>query len=138
LHHHLCVHRVEAGDGFIGQNDLRVLHQGAGDGDALLLPAGKRLGPFRRVLRDAQTVEDLNRAGDVGIGVEVEDAAQRRAAVERAVQHVRHHIHPWDEVELLKDHCAFRLPAAPGGAAQGGHIAPLEQDLPRRGIGQPV
>ena len=62
VHDDLRVHRVEAGDGFVGQDDLGVLHQGAGDGDALLLAAGQGLGPFRGLFGDAETVEDVERA----------------------------------------------------------------------------
>ncbi len=35
--------RVEAADGFVGENHLRLLGNHAGDGDALLLPSGERV-----------------------------------------------------------------------------------------------
>ena len=41
VHDDLGVHRVEAGDRFVGQDDLRVLHQRPGDGNALLHTARK-------------------------------------------------------------------------------------------------
>lgn len=41
-HHDAGRFRVQRGDRFIGQNDFGFLHQGAGDGDALLLSAGER------------------------------------------------------------------------------------------------
>ena len=44
--------RVDGGDGFVGQDDLRILEEGPGDGDPLLLSPRKRVGP----------VEDLRAA----------------------------------------------------------------------------
>ena len=138
VHHDLRVHRVEAGDGFVGEDDLRVLHQRAGDGDALLLAARQRLGPFRGLFGDAEAVEDVERLQDVGAGPEVEHRLQGGAAVQDAVQDVRGHVHPGHEVELLEDHRALRLPGAGLGALQRQDVAAVDQDLARGGVDQPV
>ena len=42
FHHDAGRLRIQRGDGLIGENDFGFLHQGAGDSDALLLPAGQR------------------------------------------------------------------------------------------------
>ena len=41
LDHLIGAFGVQAGGGFIGQHDAGVVDQGAGDGDALFLPAGE-------------------------------------------------------------------------------------------------
>ena len=138
LHHHLRVHRIERGNRLVRENDLRILHQRPGNGDALLLPARQRLGPFRRVLGDAQPIEDVDGAMDVVAREQVEQGCKGRAAVQRAVQHVGHHVHAWHQVELLKDHRALRLPGAFLGALQRQHVPAFEHQAPVRGIRQPV
>jgi hypothetical protein len=77
-------------------------------------------------------------AADVLLGPEREQRGERAPAVERPVQHVRHHIEPWHEVELLEDHRALRLPAAVRRALQRGDVRALEQHAAPRGIGQAV
>ncbi len=44
VHDDAGVARVERRDGLVGEDDARLLHQGTGDGDALLLAAGEALG----------------------------------------------------------------------------------------------
>ena len=56
----------------------------------------------------------------------------------RAVQNVGHHIHARHQVELLKDHCAVRLPGAFLTAFQLRYIAAFEQNLTLSRIRQPV
>ena len=41
FHHDAGGLRVQRGNGFVCENDLRFLHQGAGNGDALLLSTGQ-------------------------------------------------------------------------------------------------
>ena len=67
IHHDLGVHGIKAGDRLIGQNDLGILHQGAGDGDPLLLTTGQRLSPFGCLFGNAQTIKNINRAGNIGL-----------------------------------------------------------------------
>ena len=138
VHHDLGIHRVKAGDGFIGQNDLRVLHQGAGNRDALLLATRQRLGPFGGLFGDAKAVKDRQGAGDISLGPEVEHGGKGGAAVQHAVHHVRRHIHPGHEVELLEDHRALALPGAHLGPFQGQNVAAFKFQRARGGIGQTV
>ena len=44
FHHFFAAVAVERAGGFVGEDDLPAVHQGAGDGDALLLPTGKLAG----------------------------------------------------------------------------------------------
>lgn len=41
VHHDACRFRVQRGDGFVSENDLRLLHQRAGNRHTLLLAAGE-------------------------------------------------------------------------------------------------
>ena len=138
VHDDLGVHRIEAGNRLIGQNDLGVLHQGARNRHPLLLATRQRLGPFRRLLGDAQTVENIQSLQDVGAGPDVEHGLQCAPTVQDAVQHVRGHIHAWHQIELLKDHRALALPCPCLGTLQRQHVATIHQDLARRGIREPV
>ena len=113
------IHRIKTGNRLIGKDDLRVLHQGTGNGDTLLLPAGKGLGPLRGLFQDAQPIKDIQRLQDIGAGPVVEHGLQGCAAIQDAVQNVRRHIHPGHEVELLKDHRTLCLPATGLSPLQG-------------------
>ena len=138
LHHGLCIHRIERGNRLVGEDDLGILHQRAGNRYTLLLPTREGLGPFGRMFGDTQTIQNLDRLVDVRHRIKVEHGRQRRAPVERAMQDVGDHIHTWHQIELLKDHRAFRLPCAFVFTLQGGDFAALKADRALRGIAQTV
>ena len=86
FHHFFAAVAVERAGGFVGEDDLSAVHQRAGDGDALLLPAGelrglvfgavaeaksgqKRLGARFALIRRCAGVNGGN--GDVFPGLEV-------------------------------------------------------------------
>ena len=52
---------VEAGGGFVREDELRVVHQGAGDGDALPLPAAQRLREVTGTFGEAQQPQQVVR-----------------------------------------------------------------------------
>ena len=54
FHHFFAAVAVERAGGFVGEDDLPAVHQGAGDGDALLLPAGKLTGFVLGVVAEAE------------------------------------------------------------------------------------
>ena len=96
--------RVERGDRLIGQDQLGLLHQGAGDAHPLLLAAGERVGAHVRLVGQP----DLLQAGHgplVVVGGEVVEQAQERVDVAQAAgQDIGHHRRALDQVELLEDH----------------------------------
>ena len=49
--------RIEAGDRFIGQDHLRILHHGPGDSDPLLLTSGQLIGPGVGLLTETDAVK---------------------------------------------------------------------------------
>ena len=61
VHHDLGVARVERGDRLVGEDDVRLLHQRAGDRDALLLTAGELVGALRRELRHVELFQRRQR-----------------------------------------------------------------------------
>ena len=112
VHDDLGVARVERGDRFVGEDDAGLLHQRPRDGDALLLSAGQRLRPLRRGLRDVEALEGAERLELLLLGEDLEQAEQRRAAVEPAEHDVGDDVEARHEVELLEDHGAVALPVA--------------------------
>ena len=53
---------VQGAGGLVGENHRRVVHQGAGDGDALLLTAGKFRGTMRGAVAEAEAREQARGA----------------------------------------------------------------------------
>jgi hypothetical protein len=62
LHHVLARHGVQGARGLVRQHDVRVVHQGAGDGHALHLPARKLAGPLVDLLPQTNALERLRGA----------------------------------------------------------------------------
>ena len=138
LHDNLCIQRIKRGNRLISKDNLRVLHQSAGDGDALLLPAGQRLGAFRRMLDNVEPVQNLDGLGDIFPREKRQHGYKRRLPVKRAEQYVCHDIDPRHQVELLEDHRTSRLPAAPVAAAKRGDILIIVGNLAVCWVGEPV
>ena len=59
IHHDLAVLRIQRGGRLVADHQRRLVHQGAGDGDPLLLATGKLVGPLIPALADADPIEDL-------------------------------------------------------------------------------
>ena len=52
-------HRIEVARRFVGQDEVRIVHQAAGDGHALLLAAGKLRRPVQQPVAQADQVGQL-------------------------------------------------------------------------------
>ena len=115
---------VEGGDGFVGDDDAGVEHEGAGDGDALALAAGEHV-RVAAVLVGAQANLLHDRAGGgVAFGAVAaavdderlfEDGADGFARVERAVGVLEHHLDAEAQAAAL-------------GGAGGFGLSPVEQE----------
>ena len=142
IHHHLGIARVERGDRLIRQDQPRLLHQGAADGDALLLPAREGLGPLQRGIGQAEAVERGQRHGPLRGGEAGADQHHERAPAalvgQPADQHVGQHVQPLHQVELLEDHGAVAPPVAQGPAVERGHVPPAREDAAGARRLQPV
>ena len=128
VHDDAGVARIERGDRFIGQDDVRLLHQGPADGDALLLTAGEVVGALRGEVRDIELVQRRHGDGTVLGAPELQVGAPARRMRQPAGQDIGKHIEPADEIELLEDHGAATPPVAQGGPVQAGHVLVVAKD----------
>ncbi len=102
--------RVEAGGGLVVEDDRRVRDGGAGDADALLLPAGEARGHALLEAGERDAREPLGDArGDLVFGQGVE-AAQREGDVVGDGEVI-------EERVVLEEHPELRR-AAPGARAR--------------------
>ena len=138
IHDDLGVARVERRDGLVRQDQLRLLHQRAGDRDALLLSAGQRVGPLRGQSCHVELVECREGDGAILLAPQLEQRLQGADMAETAHQHVGQHIETAGQVELLEDHRATCPPFAQRTAAQVRHVHVAEPDRALRRIVQPV
>src|SRR5258708_37102055 len=115
----LFVLRVEVACGFVGQNDARIVNQGAGDADALLLSAGKLRGQMMRAIGEPNTGEGFDGFSFVG----------------HAVKILREHDvfdggEKWNQVELLKNESDFlRAYAVQVGGRNASDVQTIEPDF---------
>ena len=57
--------RIEAGNGLVGEDDLRLLRHGAGDADTLLLAARQPVGTIKGAIEQTDPVD--GRQGDMAV-----------------------------------------------------------------------
>ncbi len=103
--HHLGSRRwIEARDRFVGEHDVRVLHQGARDGDALRLPAGQAVGTLAGVISEADTRKPLHGfLTEPALRGRVKPNARTAAAGEGTMQDVRQDRQSWYKIVALED-----------------------------------
>src|SRR5690606_15101917 len=95
---------VEAGRGLVDEQDVGVLQEGAGDADALALPAGELVGALVELVGDPDALEELVGAVDGARREAPEPTAPEAYVAELAGEDVLHHGQAVDERELLEDH----------------------------------
>src|SRR5918993_1741108 len=94
---------IEAGNGLVGEDDLRLLRHGAGDADTLLLAARQRVGTIKGAIEQADPVD--GRQGDMAVRPRGRQHGGERPAVAQAPdQHVAHYAQPSDQMMLLEHH----------------------------------
>ena len=71
IEHDLLVGGVEVAGGLVGEDDLGIVGEGAGNGDALLFAAGKLAGQVMGAIAQAYAVERAAGLGLVGHAVKV-------------------------------------------------------------------
>src|SRR5690606_18878577 len=111
---------VEAGRGLVDEQDVGVLQEGAGDADALALPAGELVGALVELVGDPDALEELVGAVDGARREAPEPTAPEAYVAELAGEDVLHHGQAVDERELLEDHpdAAPFEPQPPAGEAR--------------------
>ncbi len=138
VHHRLGIARIERGDGLVGQNDLRLLHEGARDGDALLLSAGKRLGPFGRKTCHVELLQGRQRDGLIFGRPHIELGAPGLDVPEASHEDVGQYVQAPDEIELLEDHGAARAPGLESRSPEARDVLALPQDATAGRLAQSV
>ena len=120
---------VEVAGGLVGEQDARVVDEGARDGDALLLAAGELRGGVVHALFEADEADELERAAaDLGVG-------QRRVVVGRRHHDVLERRGARQQVEVLKDEADAVV--AQAGALVGvepGDVAAVNPVLAAAGV----
>ena len=107
--------RVKAGNGFIGEDYGRRLHQGAGDANTLLLPAAKFIGAVTGLVPDPDAHQGFVCGGVVWLAEMLDQAVPRRGVAEASREYVGEHSGALDQIKLLKHH--------PYAAANGTQLA---------------
>ena len=101
LHHELARGGVEVARGLVGEDDRRVVHKGAGDGDALHLAAGELVGAVEEVfLGQADCAQ--------GLPCQQLTLARRDVGVDEREHHVSEHRGARHEVERLEHEAKAR------------------------------
>ncbi len=95
IEHDLAVARIQCGGGFVTNDQWRLMDQGAGDGNALLLAAGEFVGALFPTVPEADLLKNFTRALD-GDAVGISLNQQRHA-------HVFGNGKRGDEIELLEN-----------------------------------
>src|SRR2546428_1071171 len=118
---------IEAGGGFVGQNDRGPLGEGARDGHTLLLAARERVGAAAGEVYQPHLCEARARELAVGVREAPEHARYRWNVAESSGQNVLEHRGAAHQVELLKNHADLPADRAElGGAGTGdgaaGHV----------------
>jgi len=87
---------VEISGGLIGEEDFWAVDEGAGDGGALLLAAGKLAGPMGDALSEADAIESF---ADAGSAVAALDFGETERELDILLES-----HAREEIEGLEDH----------------------------------
>ena len=115
---------IEVGQGLIKQQHIRLQHQGAGQGHALLLAARQLAGQALVKVNQAHILQGVQRPGTrIRLG---------HTGHLQAIAHVLDHVHVREQGVALKHHADIAL----GGAQRGDIFAPHD-DPARRGRLQP-
>ena len=124
-HHRLAVHRVEGAGRLVGEEDVAVADDGAGDGDPLALAAGEVVGEPVGLVEHAEALERFEAGGPGPLRADAVELERERDVLERG--------EPGEEVEVL-EHVADR-PAPQRGPVvgrQAGQVVAVDEHLARR------
>ena len=112
LHDRLGRGGVEGSNGLVSQEHTGLLHEGAGNGRALLLAAGKIGGALGRLVEYAHAGEGFLRQLTHLAAVQSRERAPERRTVQGAKADVAKNTHSVDEIELLENDADLRTDAA--------------------------
>ena len=122
----------------VGQQELGLLHEGAGNADALALAARKAVGTLVGESGEAHRVEERKSAVDVGPRVFPQPGFPRRDIAQPSAKQVFHHREALNEVVFLKHHADLAARQAQRAPVQFHQVLILEEDLAGSRLDQPV
>ena len=103
-HDFLARYRVEAGNRFVGQDDLGLLRERARNADALLLAARQFVGATPGFVGQVNTAQHVLCDVHVFLAEKVEDAAHPGALRQPSCQDIGNDRESIHKIELLEDH----------------------------------
>jgi hypothetical protein len=129
---------IERGGRLVGEDQIGVLHQGAGDADTLALAAGELVGALVRERAEPDRIEQLKRAVNV-LGIEPAQPGSPYCDVaEAAGQHVLDHRQAFHQIIFLEHHADTAADPAQLASVELRDVLAEEQDLAGGRIDQPV
>ena len=132
LEHLVAAFAVERAGRLVGEQQRRLVGQGASDREPLALPAGEHSGQLGGLVADAQQVEQVARPVSAGVALA---AGDRRAASDDVLEH-RHALQQVEELEHDADvppaHVCQLGPRPAGERLAGDH------DLAFVGVSRPA
>ena len=120
---------IQRGDGFITENQFRLLHDGTGNSHTLFLTAGKRIAAFIRLIRQSQFRENGERLFFFRFRVMSDHAAESGLLPQSAVQNIFHNTQTFHQVIMLKNHSGFGAHVSQLSLAQGHNIFAVIDDF---------
>src|SRR5690606_13067963 len=138
FHDRMRGRRVKAGDRLVGQHQLRLLHERAGDADTLLLTTAEGAGAFIRLRQDANALKVLQRTLAFGAREIVEQAIYGVDVAEASRHDVGDDAGAFDEVELLEDHADSTANLAQFILLGGGNVEAVPNDAALGRLDEPV
>lgn len=103
LHDFLAGHRIKTCDRLIGQQNTGLLRQRPGNPHALLLPAGKPVGPIPGAIKQTYPVECLKSMIHVAFEKEIQHASHPGAVFHSSGQDVGHDGQAAHEIVMLEN-----------------------------------
>ena len=110
LHDEHGIVRIQRGDGFIRQHELRLLDQGPCDGDTLLLPAGEGIGALECCSGHVQLIQRLDGHGFFRLREMLEQGGDGPVVSQATHQDIGQDIEAIHQIELLKNHGTLHPP----------------------------
>ena len=131
-------HGVKRGDGLIGQNDVRVLRQGARQRDALLLTAGELVGAHIGLVQNADLVQRFESPDLIFFPECAQKHPPERHIRHAGGEHVFNDARARDEIKRLKHHADPAAELAKGFAGKPGHVGTVYGKAPGGDLVHPV
>lgn len=92
---------IEMRNKFVGEHQLRMLHEGTGDRYTLLFPAAEAVDLLVRFVTDTELLEEMSCFVQIIWCEGFDEGCQRTSAPQRSHQHIVHDGEVFDQTEML-------------------------------------